>query len=356
MAEYDCIVIGGGYAGLSAAKALKEANQRILLLEARDRVGGRVMTQRYDDGTYVDLGGSYLGREQPRMYAFVKEFGVETFDAYTPGKNVLAYRNKHLSYAGDRFPLRLWEQIDLKLLIDRFENLSKTINVDRPWESPDALELDNMTLAEWIRRNAWTKATRDMFAMACETIWGARAAEISALHAFFYAKAGVNLTTLLSSAGGAQNQLIKGGSQTIVDKIHAGLGDSIRIGEPVVRIDQSSAEGITVMTSKTTYKTRRVIVAIPPPQVLRITFDPPLPHQRRILLEHMTMGSYWKYIALYTKPFWREGGFSGEAISPDGLLSVLFDASPQEGYGVLMGFVIGEKARTISIDPTEERK
>jgi monoamine oxidase len=356
MAEYDCIIIGGGYAGLSAAKALKEANQNILLLEARDRVGGRVMTQRHDDGTYVDLGGSYLGREQPRMYAFVEEFGVETFDAYTPGKNVLVYGDKHLPYSGDRIALRLWEQIDLKVLINRFEKMSKTINVERPWETPNAVQLDNMTLAEWIRRNSWTKATREIFTMGSETVWGARTAEISALHAFFYAKAGVDLTTLITSAGGAQDQLIKGGSQTIVDSIHARLGDSIRIGEPVVGIDQSNDETVTVTTSKTSYKTRRVIVAVPPPQVLRIKFDPPLPHQRRSLLEHMTMGSYWKYIALYKTPFWRERGFSGEAISPDGLLSVLFDASPQEGYGVLMGFVVGEKARTLSIHSTEERK
>ncbi len=82
------------------------------------------------------------------MYAFVKEFGVETFDAYTPGKNVLVYGDKHLSYPGDRIPLRLWEQIDLKVLIDRFEKMSRTINVDRPWETPDAVQLDIMTLAE----------------------------------------------------------------------------------------------------------------------------------------------------------------------------------------------------------------
>ncbi|KAF4632088.1 hypothetical protein G7Y89_g6049 [Cudoniella acicularis] len=359
MAEYDCIIIGGGYAGLSAAKALKEANKRVLLLEARDRIGGRVITQRHDDGTYVDLGGSYLGREQPRMYAFAKEFGVETFDAYTPGKNILLYQGKHLPYPGAIIPLVLWEQLDLNFLIQRFERLARTVNVDRPWETPDAVRLDNTTLAEWIRRNSWTKAARETLTMVSETIWGARTTEISALHAFFYAKAGVDLTTLATSAKGAQDQLIKGGSQTIVDKIHARLGDSVRIGEPVVAIDQSSSDAdgvVTVTTSKSSYKARRVIIAIPPPQVLRITFNPPLPHQRRSLLEHMPMGSYWKYIALYKKAFWREKGFSGEASSPDGLLSVLFDASPQEGYAVLMGFVVGENARTLSTHTTEERK
>ncbi|KAK9358504.1 hypothetical protein V1504DRAFT_471112 [Lipomyces starkeyi] len=161
--------------------------------------------------------------------------------------------------------------------------------------------------------------------IAAETIWGARTCEISALHAFFYSKAGVDLTTLLTSAKGAQDQLIKGGAQTIADKIHACLGDgSVCTGEPVVKIDQSNDSTpdnvVTVTTLKGSYKARRVIFAIPPPQVLRVSFNPPLPHQRQTLLQHMPMGSYWKYIACYKTAFWRAKGFSGEATSPDGLI------------------------------------
>lgn len=198
--------------------------------------------------------------------------------------------------------------------------------------------------------------------LAAETIWGARTTEFSALHAFFYSKAGVDLNTLCTSESGAQHQLIRGDAQVIADKIHARLGDDfVHFGEPVVRIDQSSNDTdddvVTVTTSKISYKARRVVTAIPPSQVLRISFNPPLPHPRRTLLQHTPMGSYWKYIACYKKAFWREKGFSGEATSPDGLVSVTFDISPQEGkYAVLMAFVVGQNARTLSSQSKDERE
>ena len=362
MAVYDCIIIGAGYAGLSAAKTLKDANKTVLLLEARDRVGGRVITQRHDDGTYVDLGGSFLGRNQPRMYAFAKEFGIETFDAYTPGKNIMVYRGKQTPYKGLIPPIAFWELLDIHLAIRRFENMARTVNTDEPWKTNNAVQLDNMTLAEWIHQHCWTKVAREMMTVAAETIWGARPMEMSALHAFFYTKAGVDLTTLLTSDKGAQDQLIKGGGQTIADRIHAELGDdSVRTSEPVMSIhqnkDDTADDVVTVVTSKGSYEARRVIFAIPPPQVLRVSFSPPLPHQRRALLEHMPMGSYWKYIACYKTAFWRKEGFSGEATSPDGLISAVFDASPKDvEYAVLMAFVVGDNARKISSQSAEERK
>ena len=363
MTVYDCIVVGAGYAGLSAAKSLKEAGKTVLLLEARDRIGGRVITQRHDDGTYVDLGGSYLGREQHRMYALAKEFDVATFDAYTPGKSVLLYRGKQATYEGLIPPLGIfgfWELLDVHLLIRRFEKMARTVVVDEPWKTQNATQLDNMTLAEWIGRHCWTKAARDTMNVAAETIWGARTTELSALHAFFYAKAGVDLNTLVTSKNGAQDQLIQGGAQTIADKIHARLGhDLVRIGDPVKKINQSSNMDafVTVTTSKNSYKSRRVIIAIPPPQVLRISFNPPLPHPRRTLLQHMPMGSYWKYLACYRKAFWREKGFSGEGASPNGLISVVFDSSPEQGdYAVLMALVVGQNARTLSAQSMDKRK
>ena len=252
----------------------------------------------------------------------------------------------------------------MHLFIKRFERLARGVDVEMPWRTRDAVRWDNMTMAQYIARYCWTKAAREIMAVAVETIWGARTMEISVLHALFYCKAGVDLTTLCTSNNGAQHQLIKGGAQVIADRIRDQLGDEIvHVGEPVVAVDQTSddtdgdGDVVTVTTSKGSYQAHHVIIATPPSEVLRISFNPPLPHPRRTLLQHFPMGSYWKYLACYKTAFWRERGLSGEVTSPDGLLSVVFDASPKEGtYAVLMAFVVGQNARTISSQSEEERK
>lgn len=361
MAEtlYDCIIIGAGYAGLSAAKHLKDAGKNILLLEARDRVGGRVLTQTYDDGTYLDMGGSCLGRDQPRMFKLAEEFGVETFNLNTTGQVVQLYRGRRKLYQGLIPPLAIWELLDLHFLIQRLESLAATVNLEEPWNTTNAAKFDNMTFGEWLNRNCWTKASREYITLAAEIIWGAGTSEFSALHAFFRAKSGVSFTTLCTNESGAQSHLIRGGAQTIANKIRVHLGDIVHLGEPVEKVDQSSPTGgtLSVVTTKTTYKSRHVIVAIPPLQVLRVSFNPPLPHQRRILLEHSPVGSTWKYLVCYKKPFWRDQGLSGEAASPDELIRATFDISPKaSGYGVLMVFVVSHNARTLSLRSEEERK
>lgn len=356
---YDCIIIGAGYAGLSAAKHLKDAGRNVLLLEARNRVGGRVITQTYDDGLYLDMGGSFLGRDQPRMYQFVKEFGVETFNLHTSGRVVFHYRGRHASYKGLIPPLSILALLDAQYFIKRFQKLADTVNMNEPWKTANAIELDNITLREWLQRHCWTKSARDSLTVAAELIWGARTSEFSVLHALYYCKAGVNLTTLCTNKDGAQDQLIRGGAQTIANKIHEQLGDVVHLGEPVEKVDQSKGTDgtVTVSTSKASYTSRHVIFATPPQQVLRVTFDPPLPHQRRTLLQHTTPGSYWKFFACYDKPFWRDSGFSGEVTCPDGLVSLAFDISPVNAtHGVIMAFVVGHNARTLSIRNREERK
>ena len=366
---YDCIIVGGGYAGLAAAKSLKnschqsQTSPNILLLEAHSRVGGRVMTETFDDGTYFDYGASYLGIGQSRMYALAKEYGVETHSGHHPGRNVQMYRGKHASYEGQNLALGILELIDFHLVMRRFQKSAEEVDLEEPWKTPRALRLDNLTLAEWLNQHCWTTAATDHMAMIAGLIWGARPSEFSALHALWYAKAGGSLSALITSKNGAQHEFVVGGAQTIANKIHTGLGDeSVHLGEPVISVDQSGVDGdengvVTVTTTKSSYKTRQVIIAIPPAQVLSISFNPPLPHARQTLLQHSPLGSYWKYFACYKTAFWREKGFCGEAISPDGLVSATFDLSPKhEKYAVLMMFVAGEKARTLSSKSKVERE
>jgi monoamine oxidase len=177
------------------------------------------------------------------------------------------------------------------------------------------------------------------------------------LHALFYTKAGVSLTNLVTSEKGAQEQLVREGAQTIANKIQESLGDAVHLDEPVVGVDQNTEGAVSVTTSKGTYQSRHVIFATPPQQVLRVNFEPPLPHQRRSLLQHTPAGSYWKFMAVYEKPFWREQGLSGAASSPDKVIATVFDISPAGAkHGILMSFVVRHKARTLSLASQDKRK
>lgn len=357
MASYDCIVVGGGYSGLVAAKKLKDAGKTVLVLEARNRVGGRAMTVPSPDGHYYDNGASYLGVQQDIMYGLAKEFGVHTFDAPTKGKAVQYYRGKSKPYGGFIPALKPWELLDLGFGLNKAERLAKQVNLEEPWKTKDADKLDRMTASEWIDRHSWTKGAKETARSAFELIWGQNPSCISMLYALWYSKAGVSFEVLCKIENGAQQQLIKGGGQLIANKIREYLTEEVvHVEEPVlgVKYGQNDAE---VSTGKQNYKARRVIFATPPQQVLKVAFDPPLPVEKVQLLQHSPPGAYYKIFATYKTPFWRKMGYRGEGTSPDGFIQLTNDVTPESGTPAkLMGFVSGSKAHEFAGMSVEERK
>ena len=94
------LIIGGGFSGIAAAKKLHESGITFQVLEARERLGGRVHTRQLSEDLYVDLGGQWIGPTQDRMYELCKEFGLEPYATYDQGKNVLDLTGKIRTYTG----------------------------------------------------------------------------------------------------------------------------------------------------------------------------------------------------------------------------------------------------------------
>ena len=169
--KYDVIIIGAGYAGLSAAKSLLEADKNILVLEARERVGGRIHTQYLEDGNYVDLGGQWIGPGHERMYALAQEYAINTFPTYDKGKSILYFKDKLKQYKGIIPPLPLFALLSLDAGIKKITKLAKQINVEEPWLSKHANRFDSISLKVWMNQQMKNETARRMFTVAAEAIY-----------------------------------------------------------------------------------------------------------------------------------------------------------------------------------------
>jgi len=352
----EVVVVGAGYSGLSAARRLVASGLDVVVLEARDRVGGRVWTERTPGGALVDHGGQWLGPTQDQLSALADECGVATFPTYAAGANVEVRAGQRFTFTGlvptsDRDAAA--ETVAALLELDL---LAQEVSPSTPWDHPDAAVLDGETLAGWVGRTTASPTVRDLMSTAVLAVFGCEPAELSLLYALSYAHSGGSLSALVRTAGGAQESRFRGGAQQMAVQMAAEMGDRVVLSAPVTAIRTTSG-GVTVTAARTgpdrgqdpwTVAARRVVVATPPAVQARIAFDPPLPGARDQLALHAPMGSVTKVHVVYDRPFWRDQGLSGQVVADAGALRATFDDSPEDGaHGVIVGFIAGRTDRQL---------
>lgn len=108
----DVVVIGAGLAGLTAARELIAAGKSVAVLEARDRVGGRLLNHDLGDGQVTEIGGQFVGPTQDHILALAKEVGVDTYQAAVPGETVYVHDGRAKRFSGHTLrtcsPCRTW--------------------------------------------------------------------------------------------------------------------------------------------------------------------------------------------------------------------------------------------------------
>jgi monoamine oxidase len=354
--DADVAVVGAGLAGLAAAQSVTDAGQSVVILEARDRVGGRVLNHELTGGGIVEVGGQWVGPTQLKVNAWIRELGLELFDTYDEGFNQFEYRGRRSRYQGAIPKLNPLVLADVAQAQARLDRMAKQVPLDAPWKAPKAERWDSQTVATWLARHTHTGGARGFFTLLCEGVWAAQPADLSLLHFLFYVHSGGGLDTLISTDGGAQQHRVVGGSQLIAQRAAARLDDRVVLSAPVRRIVDDGSS-VTVHGDDVTARAAHVIVAIPPTLAGRIQYEPGLPGWRDQLTQRMPQGSVIKCMAVYDEPFWRAAGYSGQVTSTDGPVKVVFDNTPSTGgVGVLLGFLEGAQARALGRVPLEERR
>ncbi|KWX56813.1 flavin monoamine oxidase family protein [Mycobacterium sp. NAZ190054] len=349
----DVVVVGAGFAGLTAARELTRLGRDVVVVEGRDRVGGRSHTGTVA-GVPVDLGATFVGPTQDAVLALAAELGCDRVPTYGRGKNLIRWRGSVRSYRSTIPRLSIIELLDVSRIQWRFERVCRKLNVEQPWSSAGAAELDAVSLDRWLRSVHANASTRDLMAIMSRVTWGAEPDAVSMLHAVRYVKAAGGLNRMLDVEGGAQQERFLAGTQQIAERIADQLGDRVVLGAPVRRIARHADRSVTVTTDGAEHSAAAVVVAVAPEHRAGVEFDPPLPAGYDELARHWPQGQLSKAYAAYETPFWRRDGYSGEALSDEGPVFITFDCSPgDDGPGILLGFT---DARTFDPLPDERRR
>ncbi len=356
--EADVVIVGAGISGLIAARTVLAAGLKPVVLEADDRVGGRILTQDALPGLPVELGAQWIGDTHHRMFALAAELGVPTYPQYDDGETsydlagsgVLRQSEFHRRFAG--------ELAELEKVFRLLDELAAEVPPEAPWLAPAAAEWDSITAGAWYDGQGLSPVARTLLEICTVGILAVPTVEVSFLHLLFTIQTcGVTSELFAESEGGAQTTRFAGGTGEIPRRLADLVAEHLVLQAPVQLIEHGADRVTVSCRGGLVARGRRVIVTLSPALAGRIMYDPPLPGVRDQLTQRLPNASAMKAFFIYDEPFWRADGLNGQLISDVGPARMSNDTClPGDDHGVILLFLEGEQARTYGRLPHDERR
>ncbi|AJF69006.1 flavin monoamine oxidase family protein [Streptomyces vietnamensis] len=341
--NHDVIVLGAGLAGLAAARDLAAGGVDVLVVEARDRVGGRVEQTALPDGRLVQLGGEVVGSAHTAYTALVAELGLTLVPSYVAEPGALARATPEGVGAGD--PPHWFgpgDDASHRKVTAAFAALAATVDPDDPWSHPRAAALDRLSVAGWLRDEGASPAVVRLWEIGRLALADGSYERTSLL-------AALRKHAAVPGPGHYEYEAWEGlrvaeGSATVALRMAAGLDGRIRTGAPVEALAVRRSGGCSVRLAGGETLTAAAVVSALPAGPLRSLAVTGVGEERLASLHRQRHALAAKFVAAYDRPFWRERGLSGlsecEGVlgstwpQSEGVLSALI---PPERYGVLLG-------------------
>ncbi|KAI9738142.1 MAG: hypothetical protein M1818_005571 [Claussenomyces sp. TS43310] len=354
--DVDVIVIGAGLSGLQAAHDVLKAGLSYAILEARDRVGGKVWSKPAEKG-WVDLGAAWVNdTNQSKVWALGQKLGLEFVEQLTVGNCVMQEGRDNISLFlyGETPKFVANDQKDLVRVRDLFEQLCHTIDIRRP------VGHDSLTLQDFMLEQDAGSTALSTVAIWTRAMLGVEPSELSALYFLDYCKSGGGLMQMRSDRkNGGQYLRCTTGMGSLPNGLASLLDPaSVHLNSPVSAITQGNHGRVTVTTRDgSQHLAKKVICSIPTPLYKEIKFIPALPVDKFKMSESTSLGYYAKMILVYGRNWWKESGFCGLSQSFIGPASITRDSSnASAGHHSLTCFIVGEPGRVWSRSSQDERK
>jgi monoamine oxidase len=366
----DVVVVGAGLAGLTTARDLLAGGKSVLVLEARDRVGGKVHNAQLRNGGITEVGAEFVGPTQDKVLQMIKDLGLTTFHTYNEGKSILWRNNTRLVYTpdpqlGGAPPVETESLVQIATTQAQLDAWAAELDVNAPWNHTQAADWDKQSFEQYLDVATPLSDAKFVLTTACKAIFSVEPREISLLYVLAYIASAGNETNkgtlgrLIAVTDGGQESRVEGGTGLIPEYLARVVGSkNIALKAAVSKITKTSS-GYEIESCAGTIHAKQVVLAMPPPLLKRITFSPALPKARQNLIDLLKLPAIGKGIAVYSTPFWRKTeDLSAQAISDDGSVRTTFDSSPADAsFGAILGFILADEMRALDkVSPEQAQK